>query len=338
MDIRITRSEQGMDSLDKLKQDQFLKHRRSIDLGELPVHCELYPSKPEDPVILFIPGIGTYSEIYSEFLHKFSRCGFNLMSVDLRGHGYSGGSRGDYTVTQVIDDLRLVLEYIDNHFDGPVIVFGCSLGARLGLALTEADENQQIKALICHTLFLNESPPDLWHRIGWNWLSMNAMWLPQYKIDLRSFINVKAISKEKPMETYDIDDQQMVWEYPVRTLSSVYSRQTTILQQSLDIPAMIIVGSEDEVLRPDYIKSLIEISAQPFELIEIPNAGHMLPFRHIDASVEAVVDWITSRGLKPALAKARCAEPTPQAKPQGRLARLWKALSRPNTPSFFLRA
>lgn len=288
-------SQKRIDILKSLGLDRYLKNRSCIDLGELPIHCELYLSKPEDPVVIFIPGMGTYSEIYTEFLSKHSSQGYNLVSVDLRGHGYSGGSRGDYSVEEVVDDLALVLDYLEENFSGPLTVFGCSIGARLGLALAEADK--RVKALICHTLYLSESPPDYWHQMGWSWLSLNAMWMPQYKVDFRQFMDISDLMEKNPMGDYAEEDDFMAWEYTIRTLNSVYSHPSNILQQSLDIPAMIMVGDNDPVLPLDYINTLIKSSAQKFDLVVIPDAAHMLPFDHIEESITASVDWLKIQKL-----------------------------------------
>jgi len=276
--------------LSSLGLDRYLKKRNCIDLGELPVHCELYLSQPEDPVILFIPGIGTYSEIYTEFLCRFSALGYNMVSVDLRGHGRSGGPRGDYTVEEVVDDLALVLDYLDEHLPGPLIVFGCSIGARLGLALAEIEN--RVDALICHTLFLSECPPDFFHSLGWNWISFNAIWMPQFKTDFRHFIDINDLLEHNPMGQHAAKDDLMVWEYPLRTLNSVYSHKSRIIKESLNIPALIMVGEKDDVIRPGYLRSLIDSSAQHFDMIEIPNAAHMLPFDHIEETIKASSDWL----------------------------------------------
>jgi len=270
--------------------DRYLQHRRCVDLGPLPLHCEIYPSEPHHPVVLFIPGIGTYSEIYTEFLYRFSQFGYNIVSLDLRGHGYSGGPRGDYSVEEVIKDLGLVVDYCQQQFSGPLVMFGCSIGARLGLAFAEADS--RVDALICHTLFLNERPPDFWHQIGWNWLSLNALWMPQLKTDFRQFVDINALLEHNPMGQYVNEDSMLVWEYPLRTLNSAYSHPSRILQRSLSIPALILVGENDDVLRPDYLRGLADASAQPFTLVEIPNAGHMLPFDQIAETLNETHNWL----------------------------------------------
>lgn len=82
------------DLRDKLNLGDFLKRRTAFAIGEKAVHCELYEHAVDAPTILFLPGIGTYSELYAEMLGLLSMQGYNVVGIDPIGHGYSGGSRG----------------------------------------------------------------------------------------------------------------------------------------------------------------------------------------------------------------------------------------------------
>ncbi len=266
-----------------------LKRRHIVKSGDLPIHCELYSHDPAAPTLIFIPGIGTYSELYCELLARLSDEGFNLIAVDLRGHGYSGGNRGCYTVDEVIADIQQVMDYLEQHFSGPIGIFGCSIGARLGLAVAEQDP--RVRALLCHTLFLAELPPDIWHSIGWSTLGFSSIFTPGAKVNFRTFIDVENLLKYNPLGQLADKDPLLVWDYPIYTLNSVYSRASNILKKPLDIPAAIIIGSEDDVIRPGYVRQLIRRSPHPFDFIEIAGGSHMLPFDHIDDTLEASSNW-----------------------------------------------
>ncbi|WP_207061465.1 alpha/beta fold hydrolase [Motiliproteus sp. SC1-56] len=267
----------------------FLEKRETVQIGNLPLHYELYPHASDAPTLLFIPGIGTYSELYCELLARLSDQGFNVVGVDLRGHGYSGGPRGRYRVEQVIADLQQVMNHLEARFSGPFGLFGCSLGARLGLALAEVDP--RIRALLCHTLFLAEMPPDMWHSLGWSWLSLSGVFMPDFKVSFRSFVDVEDMLATNPMGRYASTDPLLVWDYPLSTLRSVYSYPSGILKSPLEIPSAIMIGDRDDVIRVEYARDLAARSAQPFDLLEIENAGHMLPFEHLEATLETSSDW-----------------------------------------------
>ena len=267
----------------------YLEQRRVIDIGELPIHCELYEFDLKAPTILFIPGIGTYSELYCELLARLSAQGFNVLAVDLRGHGYSGGDRGFYTVDQIVDDIKLVLDYIENHYQDPIGLFGCSIGARLALAVTENDS--RINALLCHTLFLSELPPDIWHSVGWSSLQFANWFTPSMKVNFRTFVDVDSLMKHNPMGLLADKDPLLVWDYPVSTLYSLYSKPSCILRSKLDTPSAIIIGSNDDVIPLDYTQRIVERSKQPFKLIVIEGGSHMLPFDHIEDTLNAAGNW-----------------------------------------------
>ncbi|MGL6314802.1 alpha/beta hydrolase [Vibrio sp. WXL103] len=275
----------------------YLMQREVVKIGTLPIHSELYHHSAAAPCLLFIPGIGTYSEIYSESLAKLASRGFNVLSVDLRGHGYSGGVRGDYVLSQVISDLKLVLDYLQVRYAGDIAAVGCSIGSRIALALSEADS--RVRALVCHTLFISEIAPDLYHSIGWNNLSIVARWVPNLTINLRTFVDINKMYidlpepfESHPMGKFALEDERMVWDYTVRTLDSVYNQPCRAYSTPLSIPAVIVVGELDTIVKPSYIRKLIDKVAHPFEYIELKQAGHVLPIETIEKWVDACDQWL----------------------------------------------
>ncbi len=267
----------------------YLQQRQTLTLTELPLHCECYLHSDDAPWIVFIPGIGTYSELYCEMLAKLSQQEFNCLSVDLPGHGYSGGDRGDYRLDSLLQQLNLVLDYIEQNYSGPIGLLGCSIGSRIALALTEQDK--RVQALMCHTLFINELAPDMFHSMGWQALSLSCQFMPGMKVDFRTFIDVDNLLSHNPMGEFARHDSKLVWNYPIATLESVYNAPSKILHQTLGIPAAIIIGERDDVLYPAYIRRLIDQSAQPFDLFEVEGAAHMLPFDQVDTTADTCAQW-----------------------------------------------
>jgi hypothetical protein len=68
-----------------------------------------FESKPEDPVMVFIPGTAVYALLYLEYMYKLSRQGFNVVGFDPAGHGRSSGKRGSYTLGSQVEDARAVI-------------------------------------------------------------------------------------------------------------------------------------------------------------------------------------------------------------------------------------
>jgi pimeloyl-ACP methyl ester carboxylesterase len=276
--------------MDVLKLTPFIARRKHVNVGDVPIHCELYASSmKDDPVIVFLPGIGTYAEMYCDFLSKLSSWGFNVVGVDLRGHGYSGGERGVYTVDQVISDLRAVVDQISKSLTGPIGFFGCSIGAPLAMACAEHDS--RIKALMCHTLFLSEYPPDFFTSSGWNMLRLTRLFLPDFKIDFRSFIDVDSLIGGSAFANFIDYDPLIVWEYSIKTLSDIYSIKTRLMDEKMKFKATIITGENDEIISPEYMRQIVPKMKHHFDFITIPGARHMLPFLNIRETILATKDW-----------------------------------------------
>ena len=267
----------------------YLPQCKRISLVDLPISADLYEHGGKAPCVLFIPGMGTYSEYYCEYFSKLSNQGFNVLSVDLRGHGYSAGPRGYYQLEEAVADLQLGLDYLSDRYHGRIGVVGCSLGSRLGLALAEADD--RVQSLLCHTLFLSEVPPDIWHLIGWHNLAYTAFWMPYFKVDIRGYINIDALMDEFPLGRYALSDERMVWSYPASTLHSIYSSTSKVMQHDLGIPATVLIGENDQVIRNDYIRDLVSRTTQAFEHVVVAGEGHMLPLSNSDRMVEETREW-----------------------------------------------
>jgi alpha-beta hydrolase superfamily lysophospholipase len=83
------------------------------------------------PVVLFMHGIGMHGEAYSVIQAGFSARNLTLVVPDLRGHGHSGGNRGEMAEPHVIRaDLGTVIALIQRRHPGaPVVLGGESMGA-----------------------------------------------------------------------------------------------------------------------------------------------------------------------------------------------------------------
>lgn len=273
----------------KLGLEPFLACREELFIGDPAIHCELYVHSAEAPLILFIPGIGTYAELYAELLAGISEQGFNVVGVDLRGHGYSGGSRGDYRVGQVILDLQQVISCLQQRFSGPVCVYGYSIGGLLAVALAERDE--RIASVLCGTLLVTELAPDLVHQFGWTLTWSSALMFPQLRLPMRTFIDYDQLLAGHPAGEEINRDPRIVFDYPLATLASLFTHRTGVLRKRYEFSAAIIHGEHDEVLPLAYSRRVVEEAKHPFELIELPGEGHMVPWDNPALLINRVSDW-----------------------------------------------
>lgn len=277
--------------IEALNVGHFLAASRPERVGVLPIHCEVYAHDDEAPVVIFVPGISTYAALYAELLCRLSGHGFNVVGVDLRGHGQSGGQRGDYTVDEVVADLRVVVDHFARRFTGPVSLYGYSIGA--SLALAAAEEDARIEALLCHTLLMGEHAPDLLHMWGWQWLRYLSFFCPHAEIPLKQLVELRKLIPDRDLRLLTDDDPLLVTRYSVRTLASVFSRRSRVMHETLPFRAAIISGDEDELIPITYLERLIERARHPFELIRVPGGSHMMPFWEAKRLAALAAGWLS---------------------------------------------
>ena len=270
----------------------YLEFRYTEQVGDLPIHCEVFEHDANAPLLIFVPGISTYAGLYSALLYHLQHQGFNVVGVDLRGHGHSGGERGTYTVEQTTSDLSAVVDHFESRFSGPTLLFGYSIGAPLALAAAEHDE--RIQALLCHTLFVSEHAPDLLHLWGWHWLNHLSFFLPHIRLPLQRLFHLQDLIPERRYRSLIAEDPLLVSAYPISTLASVFNRRTRIMREQCGFHAAIVSGTDDELVPFSYLERVVEKSIHPLELIAIPNGNHMIPFWEPQRLASIAADWFSS--------------------------------------------
>lgn len=266
---------------------QWLEQRRVISVADNGIHYECYGDNPENPVIIFLPGIGTYCELYAESLGKIAAQGFNVIGMDYPGHGFSAGKRGVYTIAQINKLISELIDVIQAEYTGDVYIFGYSIGALLAVCAAEKDD--RIKAVSCGTLLLPQIPPDAVHWAGWQWTWATSMFMPSYHVPLGQLVDFKALMAGHPAGAEINNDPLIIYDYPVSTLSSLFTARTDIINKPFKFKLSILHGDLDEVI-PFHYSMRVQMSCkQPMELIRMPAMGHMAPWLSTEQLVSAVV-------------------------------------------------
>jgi alpha-beta hydrolase superfamily lysophospholipase len=92
------------------------------------------PDGDADAVVCLVHGLGEHSGRYAHVAAAFTDAGLAVCSFDLRGHGRSGGRRGDTRVAAALDDIDRLLAEAAARFPGrPRFLYGHSLGGLLVL-------------------------------------------------------------------------------------------------------------------------------------------------------------------------------------------------------------
>ena len=96
------------------------------------------------PPLLLIHGIRLHAHVWNDFCRRYHGQ-YHLMALDLRGHGDSSWCQnGEYHLHDYYEDVREVIAQLD---EGPLVLLGHSLGARVSLLYTHLHP-EQVRSLI----------------------------------------------------------------------------------------------------------------------------------------------------------------------------------------------
>ena len=109
--------------------------------------------------LLFFHGNGEIVADYDELGAVYNQMAINLLAVDYRGYGRSGGKP---TVTAMMQDCHIIFEFVrkwlqQNNFTGPILLMGRSLGSASVLELAATYKNL-IDGLIVESGFAYAGP------------------------------------------------------------------------------------------------------------------------------------------------------------------------------------
>jgi pimeloyl-ACP methyl ester carboxylesterase len=127
----------------------------TIPSDGIQLHVDVYSQPdPEAPMILFNHGTLGYGRLFLEMAYTYYRLGYSLVLPDQRGNGFSGGTSGDYTISQAVRNIRDATRWTRQQFGGPLFMAGASLGGELTYYAASAETPQTpINAISCLNLF-----------------------------------------------------------------------------------------------------------------------------------------------------------------------------------------
>jgi alpha-beta hydrolase superfamily lysophospholipase len=261
------------------------------------VHVDIYEGN--GPVILFIPGMGCYAGIYGEFLEQFSSRGFTVIGIDLPGHGRSGGLRGRFCFSNVIEAVSDLAAYAEARFNDRIGLMGTSLGGTY--ALYAALHESRIRAVLCHNAM--DITTDLHVPTRFPILTrfmISCMrpaarlisWLP---IPLRVLVDWSKVIDDPALMATLLRDPLMVWTYTLGSWASFldYAPKTNL--NRMETPVKIVVGMNDRLFPPEFCRSLSRRIGRNGAIFEVIPGGHALPLESLPALIHVAADWFEQK-------------------------------------------
>ncbi len=247
--------------------------------------------------VLVFHGISAYSEPYGKLLTvELAKAGFNVFGMDLRGHGMSDGTRGDYPSRErLLKDLCETIAFLKAKYS-KVVVLGHSLGVLSAvMAVNSCPGN--IDGLVLLSAGRKTKP--------------GAYAKPPLGAALKTLLGV-ALLPGRPLIEYrrrgmtGTDDPLFNFHYTARFYSILYGASAwsvvrmfgkgeidspnLAIPEGLHVPLLVGVGDQDEIFPVDSTRALFDsIQCDGKDFMVIPG-GHHASFPA--GSLGELVQWL----------------------------------------------
>jgi len=265
-----------------------------------PLHVEVIDVDREQPTVVFMPGTNAYTLLYADFLAALADRGFNVVGFDPRGHGASGGRRGSYVLSELLDDMNCVVHYARRRFAGPIAVSGSSQGGIV--AFYYAAGHPEIAAAVCHnaadlthpdSLRLTRIPPGMSRRLA-PWLQAAARWIPELPVPMTAYLDLAREPVRGLGNARNVlyTDPELVPFVRLKTLASLSAEPLPCAVEDIPVPIMLLHAGADTIFPEDVMRRLYERLPEPKRFALYPNLPHYLIVDYVDVFIDDVATWL----------------------------------------------
>lgn len=251
------------------------------------IHIDVYSNPNSNaPVVIFNHGAAGYCRLFVPLALSFYERGYTVVLPDQRGQGLSGGRRGDYTISECVQNILDVAYWAKNRFRTPLFMAGGSVGG--ALTYYAAAAGAPANALACLNLF------DFGNGIDGISISRLAFFA-RYTAIVKTLKVGMAFLKplhglripfnwmgafDKLMDERDVEFQSQWDADPVpprlvslRSLASNMTTAPTISFEENRVPVLVINQSLDKMVDVNVTKHNYERLSAPKRYLEVP-FGH----------------------------------------------------------------
>ena len=239
--------------------------------------------------VFFVHALAADSGMWAEQVPVLLARGFNVLRVDLRGHGGSEPAPGDYTLDELASDMAMLIEAVGV---GPVDYVGLSVGGMIGEALALRHGEHVASLMLC------EAPPAALK-------NAQQVWTPRVNA-ARAANSLEPIA-DATMERWltpafrarDPGRWQQIRDTVAATTVEGYCGTVAALSHfdftaelpNVRVPALVLYGEDDKATSHDENERLARLIPGG-RFIAFPGARHLPNVEAPDRFNAILVDWL----------------------------------------------
>ena len=262
-----------------------------------------------DATILLVHGLASNAGFWRYNIDALAGAGYRVIAVDLPGFGKSAKGAYPYTPSFYAETLARFIEALDLD---PLVYVGHSMGGQVGLTLAlerpelidqlvlaapagieafDEGEGAWLANALTEEGIANAPEPAIRANLGLNFHRWDADRL-EWMVEERARM---AKSEEMDEFSYAV----------IRSVHGMIDEPTTPFLSDVSVPTLVVYGQYDGLIPNPYLHPGTPrgvfapgVEAIPdAELVEIPDAGHMLMIERPEAFNEAVLEYLRGEGI-----------------------------------------
>jgi len=274
-----------------------------LDLGDRELALYHFESEPGDPVMVFVPGTSVYALLYTEYMYKLSKQGFNVVGFDPRGHGMSSGKRGVYTLGRLIEDALAVIEHAVATYNEKVAVSGSSQGGMVSFYCAAAEP--RLRAAVCHNVIAPDEPgnermtrsPGLFRPLIPYLPALQPVMdspLGELMTPVSLYLDLKAETSRMIPDVGQFlkEDPLVASAVSLSALHSLASTPMAVKVEEIETPVMVIHAGQDDIFPEDYVRRVYDRLTCEKEFLYMPDAPHLVMTDYVDDIIPPVSTWL----------------------------------------------
>lgn len=250
----------------------------------------------QSKAILFVQGFPYDHFMWEAQIGEFSKNYF-CVSYDMRGLGNSPAGDGQFTMEMFVDDLKTIVDELK--LDKPILC-GFSMGGYISLRAIERMQDKFSGLILCDTKSEADDNQGKLKRAA----AIKQISSGDFENLIESFVQNcfgEKFIKENSAEYREVVERSKK-NSPIGVkgclLAMAGRTDTTESLSKINLPTLVICGSEDKLAPPNVMKPMAEkIPSSKFVLVE--NAGHMTPIENPEK-----VNWAIKEFLSQKISKA----------------------------------
>lgn len=269
----------------------------------LKIHLDIFDDKEKSfkGNVIFLHGTSVYSRFYTEFLYNLFSKGYRVIAPDMMGHGLSESIRGHFTMDQFEKIVYDVNSFVIENYGEKNFLMGSSLGG-VNTLYSVAYDNR-FKGAICHNaaIFSEKAYKKIINLHGVlnlliHLIPVGAKIVPKLKLSTTLYLDFDNLAKkERVLERINLllKDPLISLKNTLKALRTQMKDPLPIPIEEIQVPIMIINGTEDVLFTVDYMSEIYDRLTCENRSLEILNGtSHLIFQENIQEALNRIIPWL----------------------------------------------